>query len=111
MNQLGNSGLLLIKKDHVSDSIASYDVRLKVIYASEILYLSASNDTAYYDADTGFKNKILPFFEDNASSLPRFFNKMDFEIGATQNYIYNIQKVLPYAERLIAYLNKEYDLE
>jgi hypothetical protein len=127
MNQLRNSGLQLIKEDHVSDSIASYDVKLKIIYASEVLYtkatdaaldaaqqlldLSASNDTTYFDTATGFKNKMLPLFEDNASSLPRFFNKIDFEIGATQNYIYNIQRVLPYANRLIAYLKKEYDIE
>lgn len=127
MNQLRNSGLQLIKKDHVADSIASYDVKLKIIYASEVLYtkatdaaldaaqqvldLSASNDATYFDSASGFKNKMPPLFEDNASSLPRFFNKIDFEIGATENYIYNIQRVLPYAERLIAYLKKEYNLE
>lgn len=127
MSQLKNSGLQLIKKDHVADSIASFDVKLKIIYASEILYtratdealnaaqqlldLSASNDTAYYDTSTGFKNVLLPLYEDNKASLPRFFNKIDFEIGGTQNYIYNIQLVLPYAERLIAYLKKEYDIK
>ncbi len=127
MNQLRTSGLQLIKKDHVADSIGSYDVNLKIIYASENLYvnatnsaleaaqqlldLSASNDTTYFDTSFGFKNVMLPLYEDNASSLPRFFNKIDFEIGATQNYIYNIQRVLPYAERLITYLKKEYDLK
>jgi len=127
MNQLRNSGLELIKKGHAADSIASYDVKLKIIYASEVLYtkatdaaldaaqqvldLSSSNDTTYFDTSKGFKNKMLPLFEDNTSSLPRFFNKIDFEIGATQNYIFNIQRVLPYAERLIAYLKKEYDIQ
>jgi len=127
MMQLKTSGLQLIKKDHVADSIASYDVNLKVIYAAEDLYtkatsaaldaaqqlldLSASDDTAYFDTSNGFRNVMLPLLEDNKLSLPRFFNKIDFEIGATNNYIYNIQKVLPIAERLIAYLKKEYDLQ
>ena len=127
LNQLKNSGLQLIKKDHVADSIASYDVMLKIIYASEVLYtkatdealdaaqqvldLSALNDTTYFDTSTGFKNVMLPLYEDNAASLPRFFNKIHFEIGATQNYINNIQRVLPFTERLIAYLKKEYNIK
>jgi len=127
MSQLKNSGLQLIKKGHVADSIASYDVKLKVISASEVLYtkatdaaleaaqqvldLAASSDTTYFDTATGFKNVMLPLLIDNSSSLPRFFNKIDFEIGATQNYIYNIQRVLPVADRLLAYLKKEYDLQ
>ena len=127
MNQLKTSGLQFIKKDHVADSIAQYDVRLKFIYASENLYFTATNaalsegqqlfdlaisiDTTYFDTSTGFKNVMLPLYIDNPSSLPRFFNKIDFEIGATQNYIYNLRQVLPVAERLIAYLKKEYNLE
>jgi hypothetical protein len=127
MMQLKTSGLQLIKKDHVADSIAKYDVKLKIIYAAETLYtnaasatlessqqlldLSANEDTKYFDTSTGFKNVMLPLYLDNASSLPRFFNKIDFEIGATRLYINNIQKVLPYAERLIAYLKKEYDIK
>src|SRR5215471_17117351 len=127
MMQLKTSGLQLIKKDHVADSIAKYDVKLKIIYAAEALYttatgatlessqqlldLSANENTRYFDTSTGFKNVLLPLYLDNASSLPRFFNKVDFEIGATRLYVYNIQRVLPYAERLIAYLKKEYDIE
>ncbi len=127
MMQLKTSGLQLIKKGHVADSIASYDVKLKIIYAAEDLYTKATNealeaaqqlldlsaryDTTYFDTSIGFKNVMLPLFEDNNSSLPRFFNKIDFEIGATQNYIYNIRKGLPFAERLISYLKKEYDLK
>jgi hypothetical protein len=127
MMQLKTSGLQLIKKDHVADSIASYNVKLKIVDAVESIYfngtnsameasqqlldLSANNDTAYYDTSTGFKNVMLPLYLDNPSSLPRFFNKVDFEIGATRLYVYNIQRVLPYAERLIAYLKKEYNLE
>ncbi len=127
MMQLKNSGLQFIQKDHAADSIAKYDVKLKIIYAAEALYTDATNatlescqqlldlyaneDSNYYDTSSGFKNVLLPLYEDNPSSLPRFFNKIDFEIGATRLYVDNIQKVLPYTERLIAYLEKEYDIE
>jgi hypothetical protein len=126
LNQLKTSGLQLIKKDHVADSIAAYDVKLKLIYSAEEIYLKGTNDaldasqqflnfsalesTAYFDITHGFKNKLLPLYEDNAWSLPRFFNKIDFEIGATKLYIMNIERVLPFAERLISYLKNEYDL-
>ncbi|MBV9962445.1 MAG: hypothetical protein JO072_09375 [Parafilimonas sp.] len=108
MNQLKNSGLQLIKKDHVADSIAVFDVKLKIIYSAENLYtnatsaaleaaqqlfdLSISNDTTYFDTATGYKNVMLPLYEDSKASLPRFFNKIDFELGATQNYLMNIEK-------------------
>lgn len=127
MNQLKTSGLQFMKKDHVADSIAGYDVRLKFIYASENLYTTATNeallvaqqlmdlsvsiDTTYFDTSTGFKNVQLPLYIDNVSSLPRFFNKIDFEIGAVQNYNYNIRQIIPLTERLIIYLKKEYNLE
>ncbi len=127
ISQLKTSGLQLIKRDHVADSVASYDVRTKIIYASENLYtnatgnamaagqqlldLAATYDTSYYDSITGFKPVMLPLYIENPASLPRFFNKINYEIGATQNYISNIQQVLPVAERLIAYLKNEYDLE
>jgi len=43
--------------------------------SQQLLDLSASDDTAYFDTATGFKNVMLPLYEDNTSSLPRFFNK------------------------------------
>src|SRR5206468_6848929 len=118
LNQLKTSGLLLIKKDQVADSIAAYDVKLKLIFSVEAIYLKGTNDaldasqqlldfssldsTTYFDTAHTLKNK-LPLYEDNTSSLPRFFNKIDFEIGATKLYIMNIERVVPYADRLIAY--------
>jgi hypothetical protein len=127
MMQLKTSGLQLVKKDHVADSIAGYDGKLKIVDAAETIYfngtnaameasqqlldLSANEDTTYFDTSTGFKNVMLPLYLDNASGLPRFFNKIDFEIGATRLYVFNIKRVLPYAERLIAYLKKEYNIE
>ncbi len=126
MTQLKTSGLQLLKKEHVADSIASYDVKIRVLGLAEIIYSNATengllasqqllnnsvlSDTNYY-VNGDFKNKLLPIYEDDKSSLPRFFNKIDYEIGGTENYINNIERVLPFTERLIAYLKKEYDLE
>ena len=126
MMQLKTSGLQLIKKDHVADSIAAYDAKTKIIYAAEdlcanttsnallatqqLLDYSIKNDTSYYKNES-FKNVMLPLYIDDKNSLPHFFNKIDFEIGGTQNYIFNIQRVLPYTQRLIAYLKKEYDIQ
>jgi hypothetical protein len=127
LNQLKTSGLQLIKKDQVADSIAAYDVKLKLIFSVEAIYLKGTNDaldasqqlldfssldsTTYFDTAHTLKNKLLPLYEDNPSSLPRFFNKIDFEIGATKLYTMNIERVQPYAQRLIAYLKKEYDIQ
>jgi hypothetical protein len=127
MMQLKTSGLQLIKKNDVADSIAAYDVKLKLIFSAEEIYLKGTNDaldasqqflnfsaldsTKYFDTMHNFKKEMLPLYEDNASSLPRFFNKIDFEIGATKLYIMNIERVLPFTERLIAYLKKEYDIK
>src|SRR5215831_14817378 len=119
MSQLKTTGLQLIKKDHSADSIAIYDAKLKIVYSVEDVYLKATNsvleatqqllnlsivrDTTYFDKSKGLKNVMMPLYEDNKASLPRFFNKIDFEIGATNLYILNIKRVLPLAERLIAY--------
>ena len=42
MMQLKTSGLQFIKKDHVADSIASYDVKLKIVYAAEDIYTNGN---------------------------------------------------------------------
>src|SRR5690242_6888876 len=109
LNQLKTSGLQLIKKDHVADSIAAYDVKLKLIYSAEEVYLKGTNDaldasqqllnfsaldsTTYFDTAYSFNKQLLPLYEDNPLSLPRFFNKIDFEIGATKLYMTNIKRV------------------
>lgn len=127
LNQLKTSGLQLIKKDHVADSIAAYDVKLKLIYSAEEVYLKGTNDaldasqqllnfsaldsTNYFDTAHNFNRQSLPLYVDNSLGLPRFFNKIDFEIGATKLYMMNMKRVLPYAERLIAFLKNEYDIQ
>ncbi len=126
MMQLKTSGLQFIRKDHVADSIAAYDNNTKIVYAAEDLYIKATdaalmatqqvidysvaNDTAN-NSNGILKNIELPIYIDDKTSLPRFFNKVNFEIGGTVNYLNNINRVLPYTERLIAYLKKEYNIE
>jgi hypothetical protein len=127
MLQLKNSGgLRVIKKDHVADSIARYDYEVKIIYAAEDLYNTATNaaitaahqtldysfkyDTSYYSNDD-FTGKPLPLLTDDIKKQKLFFNEIDFEKGAVDNYIRNIEIRLPFLQSLISFLKKEYHLE
>jgi len=126
MQQLKNSGgLQYIQKDHVADSIVNYDNEIKIIYAAENLYVSASDvailatddifdKTVYYDTayvkNGGFTGKAPPLLSTDPIKIKQVMNRVDYEIGATRNYIYNLELRLPVAERLIAYLQKEYGL-
>jgi hypothetical protein len=127
MMQLKNSGgLRFIRKDHVSDSIARYDSELKDIYGAEELYMKASDaavaatqevldytiysDTAYYRSGR-LGSALLPFLSDDPRKIHWMFNKIEYEIGGTKNYLNNIYGRLPFMTRLIGYLQKEYDLE
>ncbi len=127
MLQLKNSGgLRLIKKDHVADSIAKYDNEVKIVYAAETLYTEATNlgivalqeildqsvffDSTYYQGGK-FTGKTLPFLTDDPKKLKWFFNKADFEIGATKNYIMNMKHIQPNLVNLIRFLKKEYNMK
>jgi hypothetical protein len=126
MLQLTNSGgLRFIRKDHVADSIAKYDIEMKAIYAAGNLYTNATNlgisathelidytilyDTAYFK-DGNFTSKLLPLLSDDNRLLKVFYNKVDFEIGATNNYINNLQSRLPFIIHLINFLKEKYHL-
>jgi len=103
MLQLKNSGgLRVIKKDHVADSIARYDYEVKIIYAAESLYITATDaavsstheifdysvyyDTSYYKNGV-FTGRQMPLLTDDPAKQKTFFNKIDYEKGATENYI------------------------
>jgi hypothetical protein len=127
MLQLKNSGgLRLIKKKNVADSISFYDNAVKIIYAAEVFYSNTTDygikadrevldystyyDTSYFKNDS-LTDKPLPFASNDPQKIKMLFNMVDFEIGATDNYIKNIKRRLPFATRLIGFLEKEYDLK
>lgn len=127
LQQLKNSGgLRLIRRNHASDSIASYDVEIQGIYGAGSMYKAAKDAgvlasqelldyTAYYDSmyfsNGKFTDKLLPLLSTDPIKLKLFFNKVDFEIGATQNYLDNLKQRQPFMTRLIVFLNKLYHLE
>jgi len=127
MLQLKNSGgLRVIKKDHVADSIARYDYEVKIIYAAENLYITATDaavnstheifdysvyyDTSYYK-NGAFTGKQMPLLTDDPAKEKLFFNKINYEKGATDNYIRNLQLRLPVLKSLIKFIRQEYRLE
>ena len=126
MVQLKSEGLRFIHKDHVADSIAKYDNEVKIIYWAEDLYNKSIdacimatreilNYAIYYDSSF-YKNgrltdRPLPLLSDDPGKLRSLFNRVDFEIGGTENYIDNLQDRLPFAKRLIEYLKKEYNIK
>jgi hypothetical protein len=126
MMQLKNSGgLRYIKRDHIADSIAQYDLQVRSVYAAEVPYLTASSnavdmvqdlmistwyqDTMYFKNDS-FTGKQLPLVDDDPKKLRIFFNKISYEKGWTQNYVQNLSNTLPKTIRLIELLKKEYNL-
>jgi len=127
MQQLRNSGgMRLIRKDHVADSIARYDIEVKVIYLAENLYeestgkaITAAREildySVYYDSSRfihgDYTGKPLPLLTNENAKLKWFFNIVDFEKGATANYINNMHERLPYITHTIQYLKKEYGLK
>jgi len=126
MLQLKTEGLRFIRKDHVADSIAKYDNELKVISSAEDLYNTAVetgilatrdvlNYAIYYDSsfyrNGRFTSKLTPLVADDPVKLKSMFNKVDLEIGATENYIYNLQIRQPFATRLINYLKQQYHIK
>ncbi len=127
MQQLKNSGgLRFIRKKHAADSIAKYLIQLEAIYASEAVYLTATNTainashevldySVYYDStyhnNKGFTEKPLTILVTDPFKLKVFFNKVDFELGATRMYVMNLERRRPFMIDLLNYLKKEYQLE
>jgi hypothetical protein len=127
MMQLKNSGgLRFIRRGHVADSIAEYDGQMKTIYAAGSLYERATDaailathevldytvffDTAYWKKGR-LSTALLPLLSEDRRSQHIMFNKIEFEIGATKNYLENLRRRVPFMVRMIGYLQKEYDLE
>ena len=116
----------VIKKNHVADSIAKYDYEVKIIYSAEALYTEATAagiaasrelldyglryDSSYFKNDE-LTGKALPLLTDDIVQHRKFFNKIDYEKAATDNYIRNLQTRLPFLRSLILFLKKVYSLE
>jgi hypothetical protein len=127
MMQLKNSGgLRYIRRGHVADSIAEYDNQMKSIQTAGDLCvkgtdagLNASHEVLDYSVflDTSYWNKgnrsrdLLPLLAEDRRSQRFMFNKIEFEVGATKNYLTNMRDRIPFMGRMIAYLKKEYDIE
>lgn len=127
MLQLKNSGgLRLIKNIHVADSISEYDNDVKIIYAAEALYSSTTDDALMADRQvldlafrydsSYFKGDSLldrrpPLITNDPQKIKVLFNMVDLEIGATNNYIRNIETRMPFAKRLIGFLSRQYHLQ
>jgi hypothetical protein len=127
LQQLKNSGgLRLIKRKNVADSISFYDNMVKIIYAAEVYYsnttdygikavrevldYSVTYDSSYIKNDS-LSDKPLPFINNDPQKIKMLFNMVDYEIGAAKNYVTNIKQRLPFAIRLITFLEKEYNLK
>lgn len=129
MLQLKNAGgLRLVHRKGVADSLAQYDIAVKDIYAAATLYNSAADaavaasqelldysifyDTVFYRNKHWVATKApLPLLTEDPKKIHWIFNKIESEIDYTKNYLNNLQRNLPYAIRLLAYLKKEYDLD
>jgi len=127
MLRLKNSdGFRVIRKDHVADSIAKYDNGLNYVYAAETIYWNATdraiqaahevlNYTIFYDTsyfnNGQYTNKFLPLVSDDPQKIKALFNQVESEMGGTRNYIYNLQRRLPYAVHLIRFLKDKYGIE
>ena len=119
MSQLKASGALqFIKREHIADSIAKYDLEMRGIYAAEAPY------TRYINFATEAMTEIMNFnlkddvhhgdyqlVTNDPQKIQVFFNKVKLERGWTANYIQNLQDRIPYNRTLIQLLKKEYDLK
>ena len=124
MMQLKNSGgMQYIKRSHVADSIAFYDVVVRSLQAAEVPYSKSTSDAMdamsevlvlkiQYDSSYFKKGvlteKDLPMLSTDPQKLEVFYNKVSIERGWTQNYLNQLQSKLQYPVRLIEMLNEEY---
>ena len=129
MMQLKNSdGFRYIRRDHVADSIANYDNEMKIVYSAEELYIkigqeaddaaeevldfTVGRDGTYMGEREKWNAGVMPpLLSTDPQKIHVMYNKIDLDWGFTQNYIRNMQVMLPTATRLIAFLKEKYDLE
>lgn len=122
MSQLKNSGgMRLIRKQSVSDSIMNYDARVKSCdlqfsivkegwkEASTFSYQLFDLSRVLRRPDT--TQKSFTFITNNPDVLTAYSNRLLMFTGLVRGYTLNIAEQRGTAERLIAYLQKQYDLD
>ncbi|MGZ3778493.1 MAG: hypothetical protein ACXVI9_13365 [Mucilaginibacter sp.] len=119
MSQLKNSGgLQFINHGHIADSIAQYDQEIRGIYASQGPYTRYTNDATEamttmlnFNLKDGVHNKDYLLVTNDPQKIEVFFNIVKLERGWTANYIRNLQERVPFNDKLIVLLKKEYDIK
>ena len=119
MLQLKNSGgLRYIRRDHAADSIANYSVQITYVYSAEQSYvqgtqaaIDAAEEVVELDPPGDGGPAVWPVFTKDPHQWLVFFNKVYAEKGWTENYVRNMEERLPLAERILVFLQKEYDLD
>lgn len=88
------------------------------VYSAEQLYVQgcqaavdASQELFDFTYKRGMAGEPWPLLTRDQHQLQLFFNKVKAEAGWTENYINNMEERLPRAERLLVFLQKEYDLD
>ena len=125
--QLRNSGgYRLIQKRGVADSLTAYDqlnklVNIQAGYYSgyfnqanelwqRVIDLTIVKDTSYVNSH-GFTGKPLPEIIMDPTQKLQFNNKIIFFGGVLKNYNKVLEVMLDYATRLIAFLQKKYNVK
>ena len=79
--------------------------------AQEVIDYTAYNDPVYEGVWKGAPAVLLPLLTEDPQKIHLLYNKIDFEIGATRNYINNMNDRFPILIRLIGFLQREYDID
>ncbi|MFT4204907.1 MAG: hypothetical protein QM610_13460 [Chitinophagaceae bacterium] len=131
LTQLKNSGnMRLIRKQNVVDSLNLLDNKISIIEEQKEGWKKVILDN-YKDATSVFnqsylvKNgKIIRWSEsvfsqitdikllsNDKKALNRFGAEINLQSGVSQNYFFMLKDLYDYQNRLIPFLEKEYDLE
>jgi hypothetical protein len=117
----------LIEKDHVADSLTTYDADIRNIYSEGAYYeayfkeilsrldeltdMTILGDT-YFINNGKMTNKPLPPLRDDNGKMPTLFNKIfDFRLITNSYAEYYLKPQLENSKSLIEFLKKEYDIK
>jgi hypothetical protein len=78
--------------------------------AQETVEYAIYSDETYWDGGRHARD-LLPLLTEDPHRLQWFFNKIDYDLSTTNNYINQLRRMRPFVIRLIRFLQTEYDLE